>query len=259
MTQFARLLVRPVLAIALATGVFPGGATPLFAQQGRGTILGTVTDGTGGALPGATVEVTNVGTAVTAELVSNEEGLYTAPNLPVGTYRVTVTLEGFKKFVRENVVLEVDQKARIDAKLEIGGIEETVLVTAASTTIDATTPTLGKVIENRRVQELPLNGRNALSLVMLAPGVQSGAGPNASGFGDRGTQVSLIASTAARWPRTTSWWTASAARTPTSPTPTSTPTSTPSRNSRSRPTRCRPSTGYTLGGVINLVYTRSTY
>ena len=192
MTLLSRLSFRPALALALAAGVFLGGTAPVLAQQGRGTILGLVADTTGGALPGATVEITNTGTAVTDTFFSNEEGLYNAPNLLVGSYRVTVTLEGFKRFVRESLVLEVDQKARIDAKLEVGGIEETVVVTAQSTTIDATTPTLGKVIENRRVQELPLNGRNALSLVMLAPGVQSGVGPNASGFGDRGTQVSLV-------------------------------------------------------------------
>jgi hypothetical protein len=186
------VFVRVVLVLVLCgvvPSVVPGWAA---AQQGLGTILGTVTDSTGAALPGASIEVKNLGTGVAVSLVSNQDGAYSAPNLLVGTYTVKVALEGFKSVVRTGIVLEVDQKAQIDATLEVGAVTEVVEVTAERTQIDTTTATLGKVIENRRVQELPLNGRNALSLVLLAPAVQSGAGPTASGFGDRGTQISLV-------------------------------------------------------------------
>jgi hypothetical protein len=163
-----------------------------FAQQGLGTILGTVTDTTGGAMPGVLVEVTNVATDVTTNVVTNADGAFNAPNLLVGQYRVTFSLEGFNKVVRSGIVLEVDQRAQVNVKLDVGSVSEVIEVTAESARTDTTTATLGKVIEGRRIQELPLNGRNALSLMLLVPAVQSGAGPTASGFGDRGTQISLI-------------------------------------------------------------------
>jgi hypothetical protein len=172
------------LSLSLAAGAS--------AQQGRGTILGTVTDTTGAVIPGATVTVTNTATNVTTAVVSNSDGNYAAPNLLVGGYTVTVTKEGFKKSVRSGITLEVDQKAEINLTLETGAVSETVEVTSQAPLVDTTTATFGKVIENRRVQELPVNGRNALSLVLLAPAVQSGVGPTASGFADRGTQVSFI-------------------------------------------------------------------
>jgi hypothetical protein len=187
-TRFLPLTLRPrlgFLAILLL-------ASAALAQQGRGTLLGTVTDTAGAVVPGATVTITNTGTNLSYTTVTNESGFYTAPNLPVGAYSVGVTKEGFKKGLRTNLTLEVDQKAQVDLSLETGQVSETVEVTTQASLVDTTTATVGKVIENRRVQDLPLNGRNALSLVLLAPAVQSGAGPTASGFGDRGTQVALI-------------------------------------------------------------------
>jgi hypothetical protein len=165
---------------------------PIHAQQGRGTILGTITDASGAVIPGATVTVANTATNVASTVTTNSEGSYFVPNLIVGGYSVTVTQEGFKKAVRSGIALEVDQKAEINLALETGAVSEVVEVTGQVPLVDTTTATFGKVIENRRVQDLPVNGRNALSLVLLAPAVQSGAGPTASGFGDRGTQVSLI-------------------------------------------------------------------
>ena len=166
--------------------------TSAVAQQGRGTILGSVTDQTGAVVPGAQVVITNVNTNLNFNAVSNAEGSFNIPALIVGTYNVTVTKEGFKKYLRSGIVLEVDQKAQLNVVFETGAVSEVIEVTGSGALVDTTTATLGKVIENRRVQELPLNGRNAFSLVLLSPAVQSGNGPTASGFGDRGTQVSLI-------------------------------------------------------------------
>lgn len=166
--------------------------SPSRAQQGRGTIFGTVTDATGAVLPGATITITNTATNLDTTTVTNESGYYSVPNLLVGSYAVAVTKEGFKKSLQSGLTLEVDQKAQVDLTLETGSVTEVLEITSQGSLIDTTTATIGKVIENRRVQELPLNGRNALSLVLLAPAVQSGAGPTAAGFGDRGTQVALI-------------------------------------------------------------------
>jgi hypothetical protein len=181
-----------VKGLCLAVSILLLPAAAAFAQQGRGTILGAVTDATGAVIPGATVAVTHTATNVTTTVVSNSDGNYAAPNLLVGSYTVTATKEGFKKSVRSGITLEVDQKAEINVALEAGAVTEVLEVTGTGPLVDTTTATFGKVIESRRVQDLPVNGRNALSLVLLAPAVQSGAGPTASGFGDRGTQVSLI-------------------------------------------------------------------
>ncbi len=166
--------------------------TVAFAQRGRGTILGSVTDVSGAVIPGALITITNTATNAVTNVTANSGGNFTVPNLLVGNYTVVATRDGFKKALRSGVTLEVDQRAEINLTLETGAVSETIEVTSQSSLVDTTTATFGKVIENRRVQELPVNGRNALSLVLLAPAVQSGVGPTASGFADRGTQVSMI-------------------------------------------------------------------
>ncbi|MFZ4795460.1 MAG: carboxypeptidase regulatory-like domain-containing protein, partial [Blastocatellia bacterium] len=163
-----------------------------YAQRGRGTILGAVTDAGGAVVPGAVVTVTSTATNAASTTTTNSDGNFTVPNLEVGGYTVAVTKDGFKKAVRSGITLEVDQRAQIDVGLETGAVSEVIEVSSQTSLVDTTTATFGKVIENRRVQELPVNGRNALSLVLLAPAVQSGVGPTASGFADRGTQVSMI-------------------------------------------------------------------
>jgi hypothetical protein len=178
-------LVSPIILLFLF-------ATLAFAQQGRGTIFGTVTDATGAVVPGASIIVTNKATNVETTTVTNDSGYYTVPSLMVGSYTVAATKEGFKKRLQTGLTLEVDQKAQVDLVLETGAVSDVLEITSQGALVDTTTATIGRVVENRRVQELPLNGRNALSLVLLAPAVQSGAGPTASGFGDRGTQVALI-------------------------------------------------------------------
>jgi hypothetical protein len=167
-------------------------ATAAYAQQGRGTIFGTVTDATGAVVPGATITITNIATNVVTTTITNDSGYFSMPNLQVGNYSVAAVKEGFKKRVQSGLTLEVDQKAQADLTLETGAVTEVLEISAQGSLVDTTTATIGRVIDNRRVQELPLNGRNALSLVLLSPAVQSGAGPTAAGFGDRGTQVALI-------------------------------------------------------------------
>ncbi|MBS1810761.1 MAG: carboxypeptidase regulatory-like domain-containing protein, partial [Acidobacteria bacterium] len=193
MKQFHPVFQRQVLGsklILLVSMLFL--ASIAFAQRGRGTILGSVTDASGAVIPGAVVIITNTNTNISTTATTNNDGNFTVPNLMVGGYSVSTSKEGFKKALRSNLTLEVDQRAEINMVLETGAVSETIEVTSQSPLVDTTTATFGKVIENRRVQELPVNGRNALSLVLLAPAVQSGVGPTASGFADRGTQVSMI-------------------------------------------------------------------
>ena len=183
--QFLQRLVK-LLAVSFIL------STPLLAQQGRGTISGTVTDPSGAAVPGASITITSVGTNAVFSTQSNEEGFFTAPGLAVGEYVVNAERQGFKKAVRKGITLQVDQKALVNIRMDIGEIAESVEVVAETSLVDAGSATLGTVIENRRVSDLPLNGRNALSLTLLNAGVVSNAGPTNSGFGDRGVQISSL-------------------------------------------------------------------
>ncbi len=167
-------------------------ALPLAAQQGTGTISGTLTDPQGAAMVGVQVQVKQVDTGGVFRTVSNESGNYTAPGLAVGRYEVSCEMPGFKTALRSGIVLQVNQNARVDVAMEIGQLAETVKVTAQASLVDTGSATLGQVVENRRLQELPLNGRSALALTFLTAGVVSNSGPTQSGFGDRGAALSSV-------------------------------------------------------------------
>jgi hypothetical protein len=142
-------------------------------QEARGTLQGRVSDASGGVVPGATVEVTNVNTGVTTPTTSNEEGLYRIPFLNPGSYRVTVTLSGFNKYVSQNVDLHVAEILNVDATLQPGQLTDEVTVTAAATSVDTASSGLGQVVDARRISELPIREGTAVELVILAPGVQN--------------------------------------------------------------------------------------
>lgn len=177
---------RILLALLLATGL------PLIAQQGRGSISGTVTDSLGAAVPGVDIRITNTGTSAVFSTVTNESGYFTAPALQIGSYSVSAEKQGFKKIQQSGITLQVDQRISLSLQLEIGAVAESVEVYGEAALVDSGSATVGKVIENRRIAELPLNGRNALALVMLTPGVKSQAGPTNSGFADRGIALSAM-------------------------------------------------------------------
>ncbi|MBI4463356.1 MAG: TonB-dependent receptor [Acidobacteria bacterium] len=162
------------------------------AQVNRGTIFGTVSDATGASVPGASVTVTNTGTGLAFQTQSNEVGFYTAPDVAVGGYEVSAEKAGFKKVVRSGITLVVNQRAQVDLTLEVGDVTESVEVVAAAPLVDTGSATTGKVIEERRIQDLPVNGRNAMSLVVLTPSVKSNAGTTNAGFADRGPRLSAL-------------------------------------------------------------------
>ena len=111
-------------------------AGPAEAQEARGTLQGRVFDSSGGAVPGATIEITNVETGVSTPATSNEEGNYRVPFLNPGTYRVTVALDGFNKFVSQNIQLHVAEVLTVDATLQPGRLTDEVTVSAAATVVD---------------------------------------------------------------------------------------------------------------------------
>jgi hypothetical protein len=184
-----RTLGLCLASVALLAALLPAAVA---AQQGRGSISGTVTDASGAVVPDAAVTITNVGTQAAFAARTNQEGLYTAPSLPVGEYLVSAEKVGFKTAVVSGVTLQVGEGVRVDLKVELGEVAERVEVQAMPPLVDTSSPTVGKVIENRRVTELPLNGRNALALMALAPSVKSNSGPTQSGFSDRGVALSAI-------------------------------------------------------------------
>jgi hypothetical protein len=151
-------------------------ASILSAQTATGTITGTVTDSSGAVVSGAKVAVTNTGTSARLEVLSNESGVYTAPLLQPGAYEVNVTAPGFKAFTQTGIVLRVQQQGRVDVVLQVGGVNESISVQGDAAVVEATTSSIGKVVDNKRILELPLNTRNVYSLVNLTPGVTGGIG-----------------------------------------------------------------------------------
>jgi len=157
----------PAAAAAVLSLVAPG----LHAQRTNAQITGTIADSTGAVIPGTAVAVVNEATGMKRDAESNELGFYTVPLLPPGSYRMTVQKEGFRTIARGGITLQVDQAARIDFTLEVGTIAEAVEVTANATKVDTQTATLKEVVDERRIRELPLNGRDANQLIFLLPGV----------------------------------------------------------------------------------------
>jgi hypothetical protein len=146
-------------------------ASPLGAQT-LGTITGEVKDGSGAIIPGAIVTATNTGTNASREMPSNEAGAYTFAALPPGPYVVKAELQGFRTVTQE-VQLQIEATVRVNFTMEIGTLSETAEVTGIAPLITTENATVGTVIENRRIVELPLNGRNFLSLVALSPNVSA--------------------------------------------------------------------------------------
>lgn len=142
------------------------------AHAQQATITGRATDQAGAIVPGAQVTVANVETSIKVTVTTNEEGVYTIPLLQPGNYQVAVEAGGFKSIVRSGVKLDVQQVARLDFAMEPGGVTETVQVTDNAQLTDPETSSLGQVIDNKRVLDLPLNGRNPLELMRLSTGVR---------------------------------------------------------------------------------------
>lgn len=184
MTSIAR-----ILSCALLAGL------AVFAQAPSGAILGTVTDRSGSTVPQAKVTVRNTATNTARTLSTGDSGDYQAPALAVGVYEVTVEAAGFKRSVATAVTLAVDQRARVDFQLEVGAVDQVVEVTSASPLIETDTASQGTVVDNRRIVQLPLNGRNFQTLAILAPGViapVAGSGGRFAVAGTRGLSNSFM-------------------------------------------------------------------
>jgi len=145
---------------------------PLAANDPTGTITGTVTDVSGGVIPKVKVTVTSEATNAARDAETNDDGDFTVPLLPPGSYRVAVEKQGFRRAFASQVRLDVDQTARVDFVLQVGMLTEEVKVTDTPPIVQTDTSTLGQVIDGRLVHDLPLNERNFLAFSLLAPGSQ---------------------------------------------------------------------------------------
>jgi len=159
-----------VLALLLILSVAP----PVLAQVESGKVIGEVQDSSAAMVKGAKVTVTNVDTGVTREVTTGASGEYAVTELPPGNYTVTVEQEGFKKALQPAFKLDINQVVRVDVTLVPGMVSEHIEVSAAAPLVEADTSSIGQVIEESRVHELPLNGRNFMTLAYLSPGVNSG-------------------------------------------------------------------------------------
>jgi hypothetical protein len=182
-TRIARILLPLMAALALAA--------PTFGQT-FGQITGLVTDASGGVLVGATVTVTNPQTSFTRTEATNGSGQYSFPNLLPGLYNVAVGAQGFQNVIRNGVELQVQQVARLDFQLKVGSVTEAVEVSGGAPLLATEDATLGTVIDNQRIVDLPLNGRNFVQLIALSPNVNAsyadGGTATSRQGGDRATQ-----------------------------------------------------------------------
>ncbi len=146
-------------------------AAPVIAQIGGATLMVRVVDQARAVVPGATVTVTAVGTGVSRTTVTGSEGTFAFPGLLPGVYRVRVEVSGFRPLTREGVRLATGETVPLDLQLDLGGLAEAITVTADAPLLRSQTSGLGQVVDNRRIVDLPLNGRSFISLASLAPGV----------------------------------------------------------------------------------------
>ena len=159
-------LLRASLVIVVLVLATHGNA---WAQAVAGAqISGTVRDSSGGTIPGAEVTVTKIDTGTTRTVFTSPDGVYVLPNLSVGPYQLKVVLQGFNTYIRDGIVLQVSSNPEINVTLAVGAISEQVTVAANSTLVETHTTGVGQVIDNQRVMELPLNGRQATELIFLS-------------------------------------------------------------------------------------------
>jgi len=163
--QYAALLTFLCLAVALMS---PG---RLQAQAATASVSGTVTDSSGAAVPGASIEIRNTGTGATRAVLSDSQGRYSIPDLGIGTYEIRGSKTGFQTAVRSGLALTVGSAPVVDLQLPVGQTQETVTVEANATQVETTNSSISALVNQTQMRELPLNGRNFEQLILLAPGV----------------------------------------------------------------------------------------
>jgi hypothetical protein len=161
-----RSLVFAAFAVCLAP-------LALWAQDATGTIAGVIADPSGAVVQQAKVTVTNVGTAIAQETLSDKNGFYQVQHLPIGNYQVTVEAAGFSKTASSSAALDINQTLRVDLKLQIGQVSDVVNVDSQASTVETQNSTVGATVSGQAIYEMPLNGRNTLDLLKTQPGISA--------------------------------------------------------------------------------------
>src|SRR5580698_9389751 len=162
---------RVVLFVAVL--FFVAASSALFGQAGTASISGRITDASNAAVPAASVAVKNTGTSASQTTVSDAEGRYTIPELPIGTYDIQVSKAGFQTSVQTGITLTVGSSPVIDLQLSVGQSNQTVTVSAEASQVETTSAAISSLVNSTQMRELPLNGRNFEQLILLAPGVST--------------------------------------------------------------------------------------
>ena len=136
-------------------------------------IFGGVSDVQGAAIPGASITLTNANTGQARRILANDSGQYLFPSLPIGTYSLAVEQPAFKRYERTGILIQANENVKVDIALEVGDIKTTVSVDAAASQVEVRSSTIKETVDRARVIELPLNGRNAADLALLATGVSA--------------------------------------------------------------------------------------
>ena len=182
-------MFRKVFSIVLLLLV----SVALQAQQANNAIfVGVISDSTGALLPGVTVTATHVATNTAVDILTDERGQYRTPPLRIGEYELTVQLDGFRKFVRRGIVLNIGDVRNVDVTLEIGALAETVTVEATPPPLNTSDSTVGTVITNEQIAALPLNGRDYLQLASLSAGTGPASSQGVVIGGQSGTAVAFL-------------------------------------------------------------------
>src|SRR5262249_33549961 len=159
-----RPAMRPLRIAGVSLFLLTLLGTTVLGQTNKADIVGNVKDSSGGAVSGATVTITKVDTGAERTVTSGDQGEYNAPLLEIGTYKVTVTKQGFQTVNRENVVLQTNDRLRVDVELKPGEVNAQVTITSATSLVETDTSDKGSVVTGREVTELPLSGRNFTQL-----------------------------------------------------------------------------------------------
>ena len=177
------------LAVAVAAPLSLALSVSVDAQVATGTIVGNVKDNSGSAVPGASVTATNIDTQVSRTTTSDAEGYYALPLMPVGRYKLEITLSGFKNAEQTGILLEVGRNARVDATIEPGQLQEVVSVVANSPLVETNTAALSRTVGQNEVLNLPLVNRDLYSLLSITGGVSSNANSNSLGGPEQLTTI----------------------------------------------------------------------
>jgi hypothetical protein len=169
--------VTKALAISVFTVLALFSATTAPAQEARGTITGKVMDTNKAIVLGASVRVTNVAMGTSVTLKTNDDGFYQAPYLLPGTYQIVVEASGFKRTIRDGIVLRVNDNIQIDIELEVGAVDQSVTISSDAPLLDTTSGSMGQVIDSRRVAELPIPHGDPFKLIGLTAGVSFSRDP----------------------------------------------------------------------------------